>query len=128
MPLSSATPITFVITRDRKAAEAFYGETLGLKRLPGDDFAAVYDLAGVPLRLTEVPDHRPSPHPVLGWQVDDIGATVESLAARGVVFHIYDGMGQDDRGIWTAPDGSARVAFFSDPDGNGLSLTQSSRD
>lgn len=124
MPLASATPVTFVITRDRKAAEAFYADTLGLVRLPGDNFAAVYDLAGTPLRLTEVPGHQPSPHPVLGWQVDDIEATVDALTARGVAFHVYDGMGQDARGIWTAPDGSAKVAFFSDPDGNGLSLTE----
>lgn len=124
MPLADTRPIAFVITRDRKAAEAFYGGTLGLRRLPGDDFAAVYDLAGVPMRLTEVPDHKPSPHPVLGWEVTDIEAAVDALAANGVSFHIYEGMGQDARGIWSSPDGAARVAFFSDPDGNGLSLTQ----
>jgi catechol 2,3-dioxygenase-like lactoylglutathione lyase family enzyme len=123
MPLNGATPVTFVITRDRDAAEAFYGGVLGLPRLPGDDFAAVYDLAGVPLRLTEVADHVPSPHPVLGWRVADIERTVRVLAARGVRFNIYDGMGQDALGIWTSPDGAARVAFFNDPDGNGLSLT-----
>ena len=84
MSLAESRPITFVITRDRETAEAFYGETLGLRRLPGDDFAAVYDLAGVPLRITEVPDHQPSPHPVLGWEVPDIEAAVDSLAAKGV--------------------------------------------
>lgn len=124
MPLVDARPITFVITRDRALAEPFYGETLGLRRLPGDDFAAVFDLAGVPLRITEVPDHTPSPHPVLGWEVPDIEAAVDALTAKGVVFAIYEGMGQDARGIWSSPDGAARVAFFSDPDGNGLSLTQ----
>ena len=124
MPLAAARPIAFVITRDRKLAEPFYGETLGLRRLPGDDFAAVFDLAGVPLRITEVPDHKPSPHPVLGWEVPDIEAAVDALSAKGVNFAVYEGMGQDARGIWTSPDGAARVAFFSDPDGNGLSLTQ----
>jgi catechol 2,3-dioxygenase-like lactoylglutathione lyase family enzyme len=78
----------------------------------------------VKLRLTEVPDHVASAHPVLGWEVPDIAATVEALTAKGVGFTIYAGMGQDARGIWTAPDGSAKVAFFNDPDGNGLSLTQ----
>jgi catechol 2,3-dioxygenase-like lactoylglutathione lyase family enzyme len=124
MPLAAAKPVTFVITKDRKVAEAVYGETLGLTRLPGDDFAAVYDLTGVTLRLTEVPDHAPSAHPVLGWHVADIAATVQMLVGKGVHFNIYDGMGQDALGIWTAPDGSAKVAFFNDPDGNGLSLTQ----
>jgi catechol 2,3-dioxygenase-like lactoylglutathione lyase family enzyme len=124
MPLTDARPVALIVTRDRAVAERFYGETLGLRRLPGDDFSAVFDLAGVPLRITEVPDHRPTPHPVLGWQVDDIAATVEALAAKGVSFAIYEGMGQDERGIWTAPDGGTRVAFFADPDGNGLSLAQ----
>ena len=78
----------------------------------------------MPLRLTEVPDHKPSPHPVLGWEVPDIEAAVDALTAKGVAFAIYEGMGQDARGIWTSPDGAAKVAFFSDPDGNGLSLTQ----
>lgn len=124
MPLADARPVALVITRDRAAAEAFYGDTLGLRRLPGDDFAAVFDLAGVPMRLTEVPDHKPSPHPVLGWEVPDIEATVDALTANGVAFTRYEGMGQDARGIWTSPDGKAKVAFFNDPDGNGLSLTQ----
>ena len=123
MALTGCTPVTFVITRDRKVAEAFYAETLGLRRLPGDDFAAVFDLSRVPLRVTEVPDHTPAPHPVLGWTVADIEATVDALAAKGVKMTIYDGMGQDARGIWTAPDGNSKVAFFSDPNGNGLSLS-----
>ncbi len=125
MPLANAHPIAFVITRDRKASEAFYGGTLGLRRLPGDDFAAVFDLAGVKLRVTEVPSHVAALHPVLGWQVGDIAATVDALAGKGVAFTIYEGMGQDARGIWASPDGAAKVAFFPDPDGNVLSLTQS---
>ena len=124
MSLSGSRPVTFVITRDRTVAEAFYGGTLGLTSLAGDDFSAIYDLAGVPLRLTEVPDHTPSPHPVLGWEVADIVATVQALTAKGVHFNIYDGMGQDALGIWTSPDGTSKVAFFNDPDGNGLSLKQ----
>ncbi len=124
MTLAAQTPVTFIITRDRKVAEPFYRDTLGLPFVHDDGFAAVFDLAGVPLRITEVPGHTPPAHPVLGWQVADIVATVTSLRDHGVVFTIYDGMGQDDLGIWTAPDGKAKVAFFNDPDGNALSLTQ----
>lgn len=124
MPLANARPIAFIVTRDRKVSEAFYGETLGLRRLPGDDFAAVFDLDGIPLRVTEVLGHVASAHPVLGWQVADIVATVKALASRGVAMTLYEGMGQDALGIWTSPDGAAKVAFFADPDGNGLSLTQ----
>ncbi len=124
MPLANARPIAFIITRDRRVAESFYGDTLGLLRLPGDPFAAVFDMSGVALRVTEVPGHVASAHPVLGWQVADIAATVRALADKGVAMAIYEGLGQDALGIWTSPDGKAKVAFFADPDGNGLSLTQ----
>lgn len=124
MPLTDARPIAMITTKDRKVAEAFYGETLGLKRLPGDDFAALFDMAGVQLRLTEVPTYEAAAWPQLGWQVDDMEAAVADLTGKGVTMNIYEGLGQDERGIWTAPDGACKVAFFNDPDGNGLSLTQ----
>lgn len=117
-------PITFLITRDRKNAQPFYRDTLGLPLFKDDGFVAVLDPASVPLRLTEVPVHNPSAHPVLGWQVNDIVATATALREQGVVFTIEDGMGPDDLAIWTAPDGKAKVAFVIDPDGNGLSSTQ----
>ncbi|MFM9864450.1 MAG: VOC family protein, partial [Micropepsaceae bacterium] len=63
------------------------------------------------------------PHTVLGWEVADIVAAIKALHERGVAMNIYKGMGQDELGIWTSPDGKAKVAFFNDPDGNGLSLT-----
>jgi catechol 2,3-dioxygenase-like lactoylglutathione lyase family enzyme len=122
--LSSAKPVTFILTRDRKAAEEFYGATLGFQRLPGDAFAAVFDLAGVPLRITEIPDWTPHAHPVLGWQVSDIVATVKALSAKGIKFTIYEGMGQDKLCIWTSPDCKGKVAFFNDADGNCLSMAQ----
>lgn len=124
MPLANARPVALVNTASRQAAEPFYADTLGLPRTGDDGFAALFDLAGVMLRLTEVPGHAAAPHPVLGWEVADIEAVVDALAARGVAMTIYEGLCQDARGIWTAPDGAAKVAFFSDPDGNGLSLTQ----
>jgi catechol 2,3-dioxygenase-like lactoylglutathione lyase family enzyme len=124
MPLADARPIAMINTADRKAAEPFYAETLGLRRKGDDGFAALFDLAGVTLRLTEVPGYSAPAHPVLGWEVPDIEAAVAGLTAKGVAMNIYEGLGQDPNGIWTAPDGSGKVAFFNDPDGNGLSLAQ----
>lgn len=125
MSLSDAKPISFIITRSRQAADPFYEQVLGLTRLPGDDFAAVFDLGGAAcLRVTEVPDFTPGAHPALGWEVSDIEAAVKALTERGVAFTIYDGFGQDALGIWTSPDGAAKVAWFQDPDGNVLSVTQ----
>ena len=61
-------------------------------------------------------------HTVLGWAVSDIEASVRAMAAQGIVFNIYPGFGQDDLGIWSAP--GVKVAWFNDPEGNGLSITQ----
>ncbi len=124
MPLANARPVPMVTTKDRKIAEPFYAETLGLRRKGDDGFAALFDLNGVTMRLTEVPSFTPSPFPLLGWEVPDMEAAVADLTAKGVAMNIYDGLGQDEKGIWTAPDGSCKVVFFNDPDGNGLSLTQ----
>lgn len=124
MPLADARPVAMITTKDRKAAEPFYADALGLPRRGDDGFAALFDLAGTTLRLTEVPGYAAPPHPVLGWEVSDIEAAVAALAANGVTMTVYEGLGQDVKGIWTAPDGSCKVAFFNDPDGNGLSLTQ----
>ena len=124
MALTNARPVAFVMTKDRKAAEAFYDQTLALARGPEEPHCAVFDLAGTELRITESGDHTPSPHPVLGWDVPDLEATVTTLADKGVRCTIYEGMGMDERGIWTSPDGQSKIAFFPDPDGNILALSQ----
>jgi catechol 2,3-dioxygenase-like lactoylglutathione lyase family enzyme len=89
-----------------------------------DPFAVVFDLNGTMLRISTVEDFKAQPHTVLGWEVEDIAATIKALKAKGVRFTIYDGMGQDELGVWSAPGGRAKVAWFLDPDGNNLSLTQ----
>ena len=118
------TPVAFVNGADRECALAFYREVLGLELHGSDQFGDFLQLGAALLRMTAMPNHRAHPHPVLGWNVPDIVATVNALRARGVAFTIYDGMGQDELGIWTSPDGRAKVAFFADPDGNVLSLAQ----
>ena len=75
------------------------------------------------LRVTAVPEVCRTGYTVLGWRVTDITSAVRGLAGRGVVFLRYDGMDQDSDGVWTTPGGD-RVAWFADPDGNVLSLTQ----
>jgi catechol 2,3-dioxygenase-like lactoylglutathione lyase family enzyme len=120
----SPKTMSFIVTRDRARAQAFYGEILGFKQVSEDAFAAVFDLNGTMLRISTVKDHQPQPHTVLGWEVSDIVASVTALKKRGVAFNVYPGFGQDELGIWTSPASDARVAWFLDPDGNNLSLTQ----
>ena len=121
---TTAKAITFIVTRERAGAQRFYGETLGFKQTHEDSFAVVFDLNGTMLRISTVPDHKPPMHTVLGWDIPDIVATVRALRSKGVEFNVYPGFGQDELGIWTAPDSGDRVAWFLDPDGNNLSLTQ----
>jgi len=120
----SATPVAFLYATDRERALGFYRDTLGFALRSADDFGDFIDLGGALARMTVMPDHKPNPHPVLGWNVEDIEAAVKALRGRGVAFAIYEGMGQDEFGIWTAPDGRSKVAFFADPDGNVLTLSQ----
>ena len=121
--LAQARPVSFVLTADRVKSCRFYAEVLGLPVIADDPFALTFALGGeTTLRLTELPGHRPSGHPVLGWTVPDIRAAMTRLKGAGLTFAFFEGFGQDEEGIWTAPDGSAQVAWFTDPDGNVLSL------
>lgn len=125
MSLLTASPVAFILTADRTRTKPFYAGALGLPILAEDDFAVTLDLgAGATIRLTDLPGHKAAEHTVLGWGVADIRASLAELKAKGVTFRIYEGFGQDADGVWTPPGGGAQVAWFTDPDGNVLSLTQ----
>ncbi|QNQ10225.1 VOC family protein [Sphingomonas alpina] len=120
----SGAPVTYLNVSDRERALGFYRDTLGLTLRSSDDFGDFIDFGGGLLRMTAMPDHKAHPHPVLGWNVEDIGAAVVALRDRGITFSIFEGFGQDALGIWTSPDGKAKIAFFADPDGNVLTLSE----
>jgi|SRR5579863_4000941 len=121
--LETATPAVVICSRDRARSAAFYGDTLGLKLLAEDPFAAVFALGTVTLRVSAVPDFTPHEHTVLGFRVEDIEATVRALRDKGVVFNRYPAYPQDELGILALPGGKVHVAWFNDPDGNVLSVT-----
>ncbi len=116
------------VHRHQRLPRAFYGDRPGFPISHEDDQAVVLDLNGTMLRISAVAEHvpqpQPQPHMVLGWEVADIKASVRDLGGRGIAFEVFEGHAQDALGIWTAPDGTAQVAWFRDPDGNLLSLTQ----
>lgn len=124
LDFATATPVAFVYVIDRARGLAFYQDTLGLKHREADEYGDYLALNGASLRMTVIPDHKPSAHPVVGWTVPDIEATARALLERGVAFTRFPGMPQDDLGIWTSPDGKSKIAFFNDPDGNVLSVSQ----
>lgn len=115
--------VAFSATQKPEAAKEFYRDKLGLPLLSEDPFALVFDAAGTMLRVAIVPKVKPAGYTILGWDVEDIEKAVQELSKRGVEFQRYPGMEQDELGVWTSPAG-ARIAWFQDPDGNTLSLTQ----
>src|SRR5215469_1475553 len=115
--------IGFVATQNPARARAFYGEILGLKLVSEDPFALVFNINGTMLRVQKVQQVVPAKYTALGWEVSDILAEVNELTKRGVRFERYEGLTQDELGVWTTPSG-ANVAWFKDPDGNILSLSQ----
>jgi catechol 2,3-dioxygenase-like lactoylglutathione lyase family enzyme len=121
--LESSDVVAFAAAEDLDRARAFYEGTLGLLVVEQNDFACVLDANGTMLRVTAVAKVARAGYTVLGWRVTDIAATVRGLAAKGVVFLRFDGMDQDDDAVWTTPGGD-KIAWFADPDGNTLSLTQ----
>ena len=114
--------VTFLMTMNPATALLFYRDTLGLTYLRDDGFALVFDMNGVMLRLGKASQFTPAQHTVLGWETDDVAASVDALVQKGVAFERYPNMGQDERGICTFPGGD-KVAWFKDPDGNVLSIS-----
>jgi catechol 2,3-dioxygenase-like lactoylglutathione lyase family enzyme len=121
--LSTSDVIAFIAATDLAGARDFYERVLGLPVVDENDFACVFDANGTMLRVTVVAEVARTGYTVLGWRVAEIAEEIKALDARGVTFVRYDGMDQDVHGVWTTPNGD-RIAWFSDPDGNTLSLTQ----
>jgi catechol 2,3-dioxygenase-like lactoylglutathione lyase family enzyme len=115
--------MAFIATRNGARAREFYEKILGLKVTSDEEYALVLEANGTMIRVQKTVSFIPHPFTALGWEVSDIGAMVELLRERGVKLETFSGLDQDDRGIWHTPDG-AQVAWFKDPDGNTLSLTQ----
>jgi catechol 2,3-dioxygenase-like lactoylglutathione lyase family enzyme len=115
--------IAFLATRDSARARPFYEDVCGMRVVSEDPFALVCDANGTMVRMQKVETLQAQPFTALGWEVSDIAGVVDELVKRGAKMERYEGMGQDERGVWTSPSG-ARVAWFKDPDGNTLSLTQ----
>ena len=121
--LADFKPMAFLATTDAARSRAFYEGVLDLRFVSEDDFAVVYDIRGIELRLQKVRELMPQPHTVLGWSVEGIEKVVRDIAVRGGRFARFPQLEQDAAGIWRSPSG-ARIAWLRDPDGNLLSLTE----
>ena len=121
--LNDCAVMGFIPTKNATRARAFYVDLLGLTFVSEDPFATEIEANGTRIRIVTAPDFTPLPMTLLGWRVADITATAQELTAKGIVFERYGWFEQDAHGIWTAPGGT-RVAWFRDPDGNTLSISQ----
>jgi catechol 2,3-dioxygenase-like lactoylglutathione lyase family enzyme len=125
MPLLGTSKImAFSATTDAERAKVFYRDQLGLKLVSEEQYALVFDAGGTMLRVQRVKEVPEAKYTSLGWKVTDIEAKVDELEAAGVKMERYGLPGQDEKGIWTPPGSTTKVAWFKDPDGNILSLTQ----
>jgi len=126
--LAAADPIAFIPTRDADRARSFYETTLGLHFVSDDGFALNFQIGkragSIRLRIVRVGDFSAQIFTIFGWDVPDVEVAVADLTVRGVTFVRIQGMNQSPSGVWTVPGGTAKVAWFKDPDGNTLSVSQ----
>jgi catechol 2,3-dioxygenase-like lactoylglutathione lyase family enzyme len=115
--------VALLATANADRSRYFFENVLGLRLLGDDAFALVFDANGTTLRVQKVEEVHPAAYTALGWQTDNIEQIVRQLVERGVHFERYAGVEQDTLGIWISP-GGAKIAWFKDPDGNILSLTE----
>ena len=123
MMLGKSSIVAFIPTADAARSRLFYEDRLGLRFVSGDSFAVVMDANGTMVRIVPVENFTPAPFTILGWQVEDIHRTIAEMSGKGVEFTRYAYFEQTEDGVWTSPDG-AQVAWFKDPDGNVLSISQ----
>jgi catechol 2,3-dioxygenase-like lactoylglutathione lyase family enzyme len=115
--------VAFLVTAKPEQAIAFYRDTLRFNFLNDDGFSLVFDAHGTLLRIGKAAAHTPPQNTVLGWEVADIYDAISQLRQWGASFERHPHMPQDESGVWTAPNGD-KVAWFKDPAGNFLSLSQ----
>jgi len=121
--LGSTNIVAFVPIKDGEKSRTFYEGILGLRFVKDDGFALVFDANGTMIRAAKMKDFTPAQFTVLGWQVSGIESIVRALQSKGVFFEVFGFFNQDELGIWTAPTGD-KVAWFKDPDGNILSVSE----
>lgn len=121
--LSSSKIVSFIATTDPSNSKNFYESILGLEFVEEREHSIVFNSNGVTLQVQKVQDLTPPMFTALGWEVENIEEEIDQLTGKGITFEQYPFLEQDEKGIWTVPDGT-KVALFKDPDGNTLSLSQ----
>jgi catechol 2,3-dioxygenase-like lactoylglutathione lyase family enzyme len=122
--LSHFPIVGFIPITNPERARKFYCDVLKLEFIEDEPYAVVVNANGITVRLVKMEKSEPADFTVMGWEVPDVAATVQDLIGAGIAIERYSFIEQDAHGIWSAPDGRARLAWFKDPDGNVLSVSQ----
>jgi len=120
--LADAKAYSGLAVKDMQQAREFYADTLGLRTSEEYGLLWLHLASGRDTLVYEQPDATPASFTILNFEVNDIDAVVDALAARDVRFERYDSMDQDDRGVFRAE--GPYIAWFKDPSGNLLSVLQ----
>lgn len=120
---ASGDVVAFVATTDMNRAAVFYEDVIALRLIIREPTALVFDSNGTMLRVSKVDELAPAQYTVLGWSVDDVYRSIIDLMGKGIIFEYFEMLEQDEYGVCAFPNGD-RVAWFKDPDGNMLSITQ----
>lgn len=115
--------VAFVSTARPAECIAFYGDALGFTFVKDDGYALVFQAFGTMIRIGKAKTVTPVQGTVLGWEVEDIDEGVSYLMSKGIVFERFPGFAHEENGVFVFPTGD-KVAWFKDPDGNLLGLSQ----
>ena len=122
--LNQSKLVSFIVTANPEQSKAFYKDVIGLTLIADTPFALVFDSNGTTLRIQKMQTVPELAHTVLGWEVANMATAVSFLQSKGVQFEQFEGIPQDEAGVWTI--GNEQIAWFKDPDGNTLSINSSS--
>jgi catechol 2,3-dioxygenase-like lactoylglutathione lyase family enzyme len=129
--LKNAKVATRLPAQNLSRARAFYAEKLGLEPVEERQGGLRYLCAAGEFALFESSGAASGDHTQMGWEVEDIDATVRELRARGVVFEEYDYPGlrtvegiADIEGNYPSKGNGERGAWFRDSEGNLLGIGQ----
>jgi catechol 2,3-dioxygenase-like lactoylglutathione lyase family enzyme len=117
--------------QDLERARAFYAEKLGLQPVEEREGGLRYVCVAGEFSLFQSAGAASGDHTQMGWEVEDIEATVTDLRSRGVVFEEYDtpdlrtvdGIA-DIEGNYPSKGIGERGAWFRDSEGNMLGIGQ----
>jgi catechol 2,3-dioxygenase-like lactoylglutathione lyase family enzyme len=121
--LKDSEVLAMVPVKDIKTAEKFYSETLGLNKIDENPGGITYKCGNSKMFVYPTPTAGTAKSTVATWDVKDIKAIVDELKSKKLTFEHYDYPGATHEGevhIWEG----MRAAWFRDPDGNVLGLSQ----